>query len=92
MERTDLMDGEVANRLRAGRFTRHQPDGECRRVQDDRMLWKRKILMRFANFTNIISVLSNAPQLIMQSRRVVGVPLGNRTPMTRLDGASNVPH
>jgi hypothetical protein len=50
MERTELMVGEGMNRLRAGRLSRHRPDGKIRRVQDDRMLWKWNDLMWFAPF------------------------------------------
>jgi hypothetical protein len=61
MERTDLIVGEGANRLSAGRLSSHRPDGECRRLHDDGMLWKGTALMRFANLPTINSVLSNAP-------------------------------
>jgi hypothetical protein len=74
MERTDLMAGEGANRLRAGRLSRHRPEGECWRVPDYRMLWKGNALIRFAHFTTINSVLSNAAELRLQSRHVVGFP------------------
>jgi hypothetical protein len=60
MERTDLMVGKGANRLRAGRLPCHRPDGEIRHFLDDRMLWKGKALMRFAPFPTINSVSSNA--------------------------------
>jgi hypothetical protein len=50
------MVGEGANRIGAGRFSRHRPDGESRRVPYDPMLWKGTILMRFATFPNINSV------------------------------------
>jgi hypothetical protein len=60
MERTDLMVGECANRLRVGRLSCHRPDGETRRVLADRMLWKGTALMRFAPFPTINSVSSNA--------------------------------
>jgi hypothetical protein len=86
MERTELMVGEGANRLRAGRLSRHRPDGESRRVPDDRSLWKGTALMRFAPFPTINSVLSNAAELRRQSRHVVGVRVENRPPMTRRDG------
>jgi hypothetical protein len=45
-----------ANRLRAGRLSRHRPDGESRRDPDDRMLWKGTTLKRFAHFPTINSV------------------------------------
>jgi hypothetical protein len=61
-------------------------------MPDYRMLWKGNTIMRFAHFTTINSVLSNAPELRLQSRHVVGVPMENRPPMTRRDGASEVPH
>jgi hypothetical protein len=53
LERTELMVGEGANRIRAGHFSRHRPDCERRRVPDDRMLWKGTTLMRFAHFPTI---------------------------------------
>jgi hypothetical protein len=66
MEKTDLNVMEGANRLSAGRFSRHRPDGECRRVPDYRMLWKGNTLMLFAYFPTINSVLSNAAELRLQ--------------------------
>jgi hypothetical protein len=63
MERTELMDVEEANRITTGRLPSHRPEGECRRLPDDRMLWKRDNLMRFATFPTINSVLSNADEL-----------------------------
>jgi hypothetical protein len=71
MERTELMVGEEANRIRAGRLSGHQQDGKCRRVPDDRMLWKYTALMRFAPFPTIDSVLSNAAELRLPSRQTV---------------------
>jgi hypothetical protein len=53
MERSDLTAGEGEIRLRAGRLSRHRPDGESRRVPDNLMLWKRTALMRFAHFSTI---------------------------------------
>jgi hypothetical protein len=50
MERTLLLLGEGVNRIRAGRFSKHRPECERRRVADDRMLWKGTALMRFATF------------------------------------------
>jgi hypothetical protein len=76
----------------AGRLSRHRPDGECRRVPDYRMLLKGTALMRYAQFPTINSVLSNAPELRLQSRHVVGVPMENRPTMTRLDRATELPH
>jgi hypothetical protein len=91
MERTELMAGEGLNRLRAGRLSRHRPDGKCRRVPDDRMLRKWTALMLFAPFpTN--SVLSNAGEFRPQYRHIVGFSMQNRAPMTRLNGASELPH
>jgi hypothetical protein len=55
IERTELMEGEGAIRIRAERLSRHLPDGESRRVPDDRMLWKGNTLMRFAQFPIINS-------------------------------------
>jgi hypothetical protein len=91
MERTVLMVGEGANRLWAGSLSRHRPDGEFRRVPDNRMLWKWNALMRFTHFPTINSVLSNAADLRQLSRHVVGVPMENRPPMTRRDVASVLP-
>jgi hypothetical protein len=54
------MVGEGANRLTAGPYSRHRPDGESRRVLDERVLWKETALTRCANFPTINSVLSNA--------------------------------
>jgi hypothetical protein len=45
------MVGEGINRLREGPLSLHRPDGESRRVPDDRMLYKRTALMRFAPFS-----------------------------------------
>jgi hypothetical protein len=92
MERTDLMAGEGANRLRAGRLSRHRPDGESQRLPDYRMLWKGTALKIFAHFRTINSVVSNAADLRLQSHHVVGVPMENRPPMTRRDGASDLPN
>jgi hypothetical protein len=47
--------------------------------------------MRFAPFPTINSVSSNAADLRRQSRHVFGVPMENRTSMTRRDGASELP-
>jgi hypothetical protein len=63
MERTELMVGEGANRLRARRLSSHRPNGESWLVTDDRILWKWNTLMRFAHFSTIHSVLSNAAEL-----------------------------
>jgi hypothetical protein len=60
MERSDIMEGERANRLRAGRLLRHPPDGESRRMPENWMLWMWTALMRFAHFPAINSVSSNA--------------------------------
>jgi hypothetical protein len=59
MERTELMVGEGANRIRAGSLSRHRPVGESRRVPGDRMLWKWTALMLFAPFPTINSFLYN---------------------------------
>jgi hypothetical protein len=90
MERTELMVGEGVNRLRAGRLSPHRPNGESRRVTDDRVLWKGKALKRFAPFPTLSSVSSNAAELRLQSHHVVGSPMENRPPMTRRDGASEL--
>jgi hypothetical protein len=60
------MAGEGANRLRAGRYSRNRPDGETRRVSDDRMLWKGTTLIRCAHFPTIYSVLSNSNEPRLQ--------------------------
>jgi hypothetical protein len=91
MERTELMVGKGANRLRAGRLSRHLPDGEWRRLPDDRTLWTETDLMRFADFPTINSVLSKEAELRRQSRHVFGVPMQNRPTMTRRDVASEHP-
>jgi hypothetical protein len=57
---------EGTNRLRAGRLSRHRPDGESRRVPNDRMLWKWTALMLFATFPTIKSIQSNAGELRRQ--------------------------
>jgi hypothetical protein len=91
MERTELMVGEGSNRLRAGRLSRHRPDGKCRRVPDDRMLLKGTALMRFAPFPTMNLFLSNAGEVRRQSRHVVGFAMENRPQMTGRDGASELP-
>jgi hypothetical protein len=60
-------------------------------VPDDMVLWKGTALMSFAHFSTINSVISNAAELRWQSRLVFGVPMENRTPMTRRDVASEHP-
>jgi hypothetical protein len=92
MERTELMVGEGVNRLRAGRISNHRPEGESRRVIDERMLWKGNALMRFAHILTINSVLSIAAEIRLQSHHVVGFPMVNRPSMTWRDGASEFPH
>jgi hypothetical protein len=86
------MVGEGANRLRAGRLYRHRPDGESRRLPDDRMLWKGTTLMRFAPFPTINSVFSNVAELRRKSLNVISVPMENRPTMTRRDVASDLPN
>jgi hypothetical protein len=76
----------------AGRLSRHRPDGECRRVPDDRILWMWTDLMRFAHFPTINSVFSNAAVLRQLSRHVVGFPMENGHPMTRREVVSELPH
>jgi hypothetical protein len=80
------MVGDGVNQLRAGRISKHRPEGESRRITDDQMLWKGNARMRFAHFPTIISVLSIAPEIRLQSQHVVGVPTENRPPMTWRDG------
>jgi hypothetical protein len=77
MELTELMLGEETNRLRAGRLSRHLPDGEIRRVPDDRMLWKLSALMRFVPFPTNNSFLSNAGELRRLSRHALCFPWRN---------------
>jgi hypothetical protein len=48
--------------------------------------------MRVAPFPTINSILTNAAELRLKSRHIVGVPMENRSPMTRLDVASELPH
>jgi hypothetical protein len=55
MERSELMLGEGAKRLRAGPLPHHRPDGESRQVPDDRMLRMGTALMRFAPYATINS-------------------------------------
>jgi hypothetical protein len=86
------MVGEGANRLRVGHLSRHRPDGERRRVPDDRILSKWTALIWFAHFPTINSVLSNAAYLRLQSRLVVGGPIENRPPMTERDVANEHPN
>jgi hypothetical protein len=92
MERSDWMVGEGANRLRAGRISRHQPEGKSRRKPDDWMLWNGTALMRFAPFPTISSVSSKAAELRLHSHHALGYPMENRPPMTRRDGASVLPN
>jgi hypothetical protein len=56
------------------------------------MLWKGTVLMLFATFSTINSILSNGAELRFQSRHVVAVTMENRPPVTRRDGASELPH
>jgi hypothetical protein len=55
------------------------------------MLWKGYALMRFAPFPTINSILTNGAELRLQSLLVFGVPMEKRTPVTRRDGASELP-
>jgi hypothetical protein len=92
MELPELMVLEGVFRLRAGRLSRQRPEGESRRLPNDRMLWKRTTLIRFAPFPTINSVFCNAAELRQESRNVVGVPEENRPTMTRRDVASALPN
>jgi hypothetical protein len=92
IERTELMVGEGASRLSVFRLSRHRPDGERRRVPDNRMLWKGSALMRFAPISTINSILSNAAELRLQSLHIGGVPMENRAPMARREWAYELPH
>jgi hypothetical protein len=92
MERTELMVGEGATRLTAGRLSRHRPFGESRRVPDDPMLLKRNALKLIAQFPTMNSVNSNAVELRIQSRHVVGIPMEIGPPMTRRYLESVLPH
>jgi hypothetical protein len=74
MERSELMVGDGANRIMLGRLSLHRPHGESRLVPDYRMLWKGTVLIRFAHFPTSNSDLSNAAELRLQSRHVVGFP------------------
>jgi hypothetical protein len=60
-------------------------------VPEDRKLLKVTALMRFADFPTIIFAFSIEAEPRRQSRHVFGVPMENRIPMTRLDGASEFP-
>jgi hypothetical protein len=75
IERIDLLVGQGANCIRAGRLSRHQQDGKSRRMPGDQMLWKGTALMRFAPFSTINSLLSNAAELRLPSCNVVEVPM-----------------
>jgi hypothetical protein len=92
MTQTEQMVGEGVKQLRTGHLSRHRPDGESRRMPDDRMLYKWIALKRFAQFPTLDSVHSNAADLRLQSRHVVGVPMENGPPMTRRYAASALPH
>jgi hypothetical protein len=63
VKRSELMVWEGVNRLMAGRLSPHRPDGESRRVPDDRMFWKGTALLRFVHFPTFNSVLSNVAEL-----------------------------
>jgi hypothetical protein len=92
MERTKLMVGEGVKRLREGSLSPYRPGGESRRLTDYRILWKGTALLLFAPFPTINLVLSNAAKLRLKSHHVVRVPMENRPPMTRRDGASELPN
>jgi hypothetical protein len=85
------MAGEGANRLRAGRYSRHRPDGEPRGVPENRMLCRWTALRRCAIFPIINSILSNANEPRPQKRHLVGFSMENRPPISRRDGASELP-
>jgi hypothetical protein len=91
-ERTELILGEGAKRLRAVRVSRHGPKSENRQLPDNRMLWKWNALMPIAPYPIKNSVLSNAGDLRRQSRNVVGFSMENRTTMTWRDGGPKFPH
>jgi hypothetical protein len=57
MEPTVFIGGEGARILRVGRLSRHRPDGERRRLNDDRILWMGTALLRFSPFPTINSFL-----------------------------------
>jgi hypothetical protein len=61
-------------------------------MHDDRMIWKGTALMLFAPSPTINSIISNGAEFTLQSLYVVGVPVGNRPPMTGRDGASELPN
>jgi hypothetical protein len=48
--------------------------------------------MRFATFSTINSVLYNAAEIRWQSHHVFCVPMENQNPMTKRDGASELPN
>jgi hypothetical protein len=60
-------------------------------MPDVRLLRKRNALKLFAPFATINSDLSDAAELRLQSRHVVGFPMENRFPITRRDVASELP-
>jgi hypothetical protein len=61
-------------------------------MPDDRMLWKGTVLMRFAPFPTLNSVLFNVDEHRRKSRHVVGFPMEKRCPMTERDVASEPPN
>jgi hypothetical protein len=56
------------------------------------MLWKGTALIRFAPFPTINSVLSNAAELRLQTRHVVGYHKEKPSIMTERDVASEIPN
>jgi hypothetical protein len=74
MERTHLMAGEVAIRLRAVCVSIHRPNGENRRVPDNRMLWIWTALMRFAHLPTINSVISKRQNSDCSHATFLGLP------------------
>jgi hypothetical protein len=61
-------------------------------LPDDRMLWKGNALMWFEHFPSINSILSNAAELRLQTRHVVGVPMEKPAHMTERDVESEIPN
>jgi hypothetical protein len=61
-------------------------------MPDDRMLWNGNALKRFAHFPTLNSVHSNAAEIRLYSRHLVGNSKENRPTMTRRDRASELPN
>jgi hypothetical protein len=55
------------------------------------MVWKWIAQILFEHFPTINSIISNAAELRLQSRHIVGVAMENRPPMKRRERASEIP-